>query len=85
MKRAKLTNLLSYLNSLSRPERAAFCSRSGVSVGQMNNVAYGYRPCAPELAVNIERESGGAVTRQDLRPRDWARIWPEIVDRHDAA
>lgn len=27
----------------------------------------------------IERLTGGQVTRRDLRPEDWARIWPELA------
>lgn len=30
-----------------------------------------------ERCVPIERATGGAVTRKDLRPDDWADIWPE--------
>lgn len=30
--------------------------------------------CAP-----IERATGGKVSRRDLRPTDWHRIWPELV------
>lgn len=31
--------------------------------------------------VAIERATGGAVTRRDLRPDDWRLIWPELVDQ----
>lgn len=34
------------------------------------------RPWPAHLAVRIERWSGGAVTRADLRD-DWQSIWPE--------
>jgi DNA-binding transcriptional regulator YdaS (Cro superfamily) len=27
----------------------------------------------------IERETGGKVTRQELRPDDWHLIWPELA------
>lgn len=30
-------------------------------------------------AVAVERATGGAVTRQDLRPNDWHEIWPELA------
>lgn len=30
--------------------------------------------------VAIERATAGAVTRRDLRPDDWAEIWPELAD-----
>ena len=32
-----------------------------------------------EYAASIERATGGRVTRRDLRPEDWHRIWPELV------
>lgn len=27
----------------------------------------------------IEKKTGGVVSRQELRPNDWAQIWPELV------
>ena len=32
-----------------------------------------------EQCVPIERATLGAVTRKDLRPDDWADIWPELA------
>lgn len=32
-----------------------------------------------EYCYPIEQATKGAVTRQDLRPDDWQRIWPELV------
>ena len=37
----------------------------------------------PEHCAAIERVTGGAVTRQELRPHDWHLIWPELVDAGD--
>ena len=39
----------------------------------------GERPVPVERCVQIERVTGGAVTRMDLRPDDWHRIWPELA------
>jgi len=33
----------------------------------------------------IEQATGGKVTRRDLRPEDWRRIWPELADDKAAA
>lgn len=33
----------------------------------------------PIHCVALERETGGAVTRPQLRPDDFARIWPELA------
>lgn len=32
-----------------------------------------------EHCTAIEQAAGGVVTRRDLRPDDWERIWPELV------
>ncbi|MDS1141738.1 helix-turn-helix domain-containing protein [Pusillimonas sp. SM2304] len=39
----------------------------------------GRRKTPAEQCAAIERATGGAVTRKDLRPDDWHRIWPELV------
>lgn len=33
----------------------------------------------PHMAA-IEHFTAGAVTRKELRPNDWALIWPELAD-----
>ncbi len=34
----------------------------------------------PEHCALIEQATSGAVTRRELRPTDWHRIWPELAD-----
>lgn len=41
--------------------------------------ARGLRPVPIERCVAIEKVTSGAVTRRDLRPDDWWRIWPELI------
>ncbi|EWS53318.1 YdaS family helix-turn-helix protein [Methylibium sp. T29] len=73
-------DLKSYLKSLGDEEaRDAFAASVETSAGHLRNVANGYRSCAPELAVHIDRESGLVVRRWDLRPDDWHLIWPELI------
>ena len=31
-----------------------------------------------ERCAAIEQATGGRVTRKDLRPADWQKIWPEL-------
>lgn len=31
-------------------------------------------------AVQIEKATAGAVTRQEMRPNDWADYWPELAN-----
>ena len=37
------------------------------------------RPIPIERCAAIEQATNGAVTRQDLRPSDWHKIWPELA------
>lgn len=76
--------LINHLKQLSGPDRATLAERSGTSVGHLQNVAYGYRPCSPELAVLLERNTECVVTRKDLRPDDWQAIWPELIGKKGA-
>jgi DNA-binding transcriptional regulator YdaS (Cro superfamily) len=77
-------DLKSFLAARPADERDKFAELCGTTAGHMRNVSYGYRPCATDLAVAIERESGKAVTRQELR-EDWAAHWPELVGSAEAA
>lgn len=70
---------------LSSTETAASLARkleiSPVLVSQWRN---GVRPIPIERCPDIERATGGAVTRRDLRPDDWHRIWPELNQQVEA-
>ncbi len=48
------------------------------TVSQWRN---GIRPIPIERCTEIEMVTGGAVTRRDLRPDDWQRIWPELAEQ----
>lgn len=37
-----------------------------------------------EHCAEIDRLTGGVVRRWDLRPRDWHRIWPELIGQAGA-
>ena len=70
--------LKQYLSNLPPAEREAFAISVGTTAKHLTNAAYGYRPLDVKVCVSIESVSGGAVTRQDLKPNDWAQIWPEL-------
>jgi DNA-binding transcriptional regulator YdaS (Cro superfamily) len=44
----------------------------------LSQLASGAASISPERCVAIERATGRQVMRQDLRPDDWADIWPEL-------
>jgi hypothetical protein len=67
--------LLEYLKSIPTAERSAFAEACSTSLGHMNNVAYGYKPCGESLAIAVERESHGKSTVEENCPDvDWAVI-----------
>ena len=70
--------LIDYLKPMSQAQRNDFAKKCESSAGHLNNVAYGYKPCGIALAVSIEQQSGGIVTRKVLRKDDWQRYWPEL-------
>jgi DNA-binding transcriptional regulator YdaS (Cro superfamily) len=74
-------DLKTYLSSLADEEtRTQFASRCDTSLGHLRNCIYtGGKRLAPVTCVAVEIQSGRAVTRRDLRPDDWHRIWPELV------
>lgn len=51
----------------------------GVSPSYLSQMVRGKSPISPERCVEIEKATGGEVTRKNLRPDDWDRIWPELV------
>lgn len=40
------------------------------------------RPVPVERCADIEKATGGLVSRRDLRPSDWQRYWPELAAAH---
>jgi DNA-binding transcriptional regulator YdaS (Cro superfamily) len=65
-------DLKTYLESLPVADREPFAVRCGSTAGHLRNVSYGYRSCAESLAIAIERETGGQVRCESLRPDvDW--------------
>ncbi len=68
-------NLKTYLFSMPVADRVKWAARCGTTYPHLRNVAYGQKPCSPVLAINVERESGGAVRCEDLRPDvDWGYL-----------
>ncbi|MGP3789793.1 transcriptional regulator [Pseudomonas sp. B392_1p] len=72
--RTKHTKLLEWIKQAS--DEAV--SRTLTTRGYLRQIAYSNKTASPEVAAAIERETGGEVTRQQLRPNDWADIWPEL-------
>lgn len=60
--------------ALSVAERDDFAASCGTSRQHLTNICYG-KTCGALLAINVERESHGAVRCEDLRPDvDWGYL-----------
>ncbi|WP_431699873.1 hypothetical protein [Pseudomonas sp. BR20] len=73
--RTKHIQLLEWLKNAS--DEAV--ERTGTSRGYLKQIAYGNKQASAALAVSLERESAGALSRRSLRPADWNLIWPELA------
>lgn len=72
-------NLKTFLSDFVPDARERFAQRCGTTKRHLQNVMYGQKSCAPELATQIEINSDRKVMRWETRPEDWHRIWPELV------
>ena len=65
--------------------QAALAAHLSVTRGAVNQWKDRGRGVPLEHCAAIEKATAGAVTRRDLRPDDWHRIWPELItDEHPA-
>jgi DNA-binding transcriptional regulator YdaS (Cro superfamily) len=53
--------------------------RIGVTQSAVSNWRARGAPVPVDHCATIEKAVGGAVTRRDLRPDDWWKVWPELV------
>jgi len=70
-------NLKSYISSGYGKAKELACE-IGVHPSFLSQMAGGDRSVSAEYAVAIEQATNGAVTRKDLRPNDFWKIWPDL-------
>jgi hypothetical protein len=72
--------LIDYINAMPELDRHSFAKKCGTSVGYIRKVMSSRKPLffGPAICRKLEVETDGLVTRQELRPKDWHEIWPEI-------
>lgn len=71
-----LMKLSDYLNPLERGAKAEFARKIGAYPSDLSDWLTGERPIPVRYCRAIERESGGAVTCAECRPKDWHLYWP---------
>lgn len=64
--------------------QAALADALGVTRGAVNQWKLLHRVVPLEHCTAIEKVSGGAVMRWDLRPNDWHHVWPELIGQKGA-
>lgn len=70
-----MDKLLAYLNGLDKVARAEFCAACGTTERYLRKAVSVSQRLGAELCINIDRESGGQVTCEHLRPDvDWGYL-----------
>ncbi|NKI74179.1 helix-turn-helix domain-containing protein [Dickeya sp. CFBP 2040] len=73
--------LKTYIKNLERGGAKKLAETLGISQSHLSQIASGRCPVSPERCVDIEVATARCVSRQDLRPHDWSRIWPELMSQ----
>jgi len=63
--------------------QAEFAALIGVSVGLVYQWLKEIRPISIEKCVEIEQKTKGVLNRKHLRPNDWQKIWPELIQQEN--
>lgn len=64
-----IPTLIDYIKRMpSDQHREDFAAKCGTSLGYLKLVMYGNRNCSAALAINIDRESKGEISCDDLCP-----------------
>lgn len=70
-----MEKLLAYLNSLQKTPRQRFVERCNTSEAYLRKAISKGQRLGESLCIKVDRESGGAVRCEDLRPDvDWAYL-----------
>lgn len=75
-----MQTLRTYLRTLSRSDQEVFAKRAGTTIGYLRKAISTRQVIGEKTCARLEAESGGSVTRCDLRPDDWQVIWPELCE-----
>ncbi|MEY0017261.1 transcriptional regulator [Providencia rettgeri] len=70
--------LKDYILSLERGEVKKLAQQLGVSSSYLSQMSSGRVPVPIARCIDIENATSGLVTRKELRPLDWNKIWPDI-------
>jgi len=61
-----------------RGRAKSLAAQLSISPSFLSQIAAGTAPASPTRCLDIEKATGGEVSRKDLRP-DWRDIWPDLA------
>lgn len=73
--------LKNYLKNQGHGSQISLAKAINSHAPDVSDWASGHRNVPIDKAVAIELATNGEVTRKDLRPDDWERIWPELAEK----
>lgn len=71
-------DLKTYLSE-ERGRQAALAKAIGAHAPDLSRWADGSRPIPIPQGAPIEQATNGLVTRKEMFPNDWLRVWPELA------
>jgi DNA-binding transcriptional regulator YdaS (Cro superfamily) len=74
-------DLKTFLKPLSKEERAAFAERAGTTLSYLHKIRSTKQKVGADLAINLVRESNGALSFEELSDADWdyvLKVAPEV-------
>ena len=76
--KVRVMNLKQYIQE-ERGNATSLAQKLGVSLSYLSQMASGAAPTSSARAGDIFTFTDGKVTRQELRPDDFWRIWPDLA------
>lgn len=73
-----MDQLRCYLNALSLRDQESYAVRCKTSLSYLRKAISCNQSLGTALCVLLESESNGAVSRKELHPDDWEKLWPEL-------
>lgn len=67
------------MHEFTTTERTQIASDCGIGTDYLYQVLTGRKVPSAEIALAIERHTNFLVKRQELRPDDFWRIWPDLA------
>ncbi|MGF6878384.1 transcriptional regulator [Paraburkholderia sp. MM5477-R1] len=74
-------NLKEYIAGSKRGTAKRLAESLGISQSYLSQMASGQSPISQERCFLIEQQTAGVVMRWELKPRNWHKLWPELISK----